>query len=140
MGRRPSFFLLSKVPSFVLWLQCRLHTWHLPFRLCPMLVLWRSPDPTKGKSGRAPAPALEFLAQLRTGAAEEAEGTAYSSHCRVHCNPRTNFKGWGTIAAARGGVSFRRSCAASDLGSFPSVERTKLMKMFPGKDPEQLVS
>lgn len=58
------------------------------------------------------------------------EGTTYSSHCRVQSNPRTNFKGWGTIAAARGGVSFKRSCAASDLGSFPSAEKTKLVKMF----------
>lgn len=83
---------------------------------------------------------MELLAQLYTGAAEEAEGTTYSSHCRVQSNPRTNFKGWGTIAAARGGVSFKRSCAASDLGSFPSAEKNKTGEDVPGNDPEQFVS
>lgn len=37
-------------------------------------------------------------------------------------------------------MSFKRSCAASDLGSFPSAEKNKTGEDVPGNDPEQFVS
>lgn len=37
------------------------------------------------------------------------------------------------MAAARAGVRFKRTGVASDLGSFPPIERTKLSKTFQGR-------
>lgn len=83
-----------------------LHSWQLPFRLCPRLgFCWGSPNSTEATGGRALGPAQEVAVQLCTGAAGEAEGRDSAGPPEFTATPEQTSK-WGDQGSGlKGAVS-----------------------------------